>query len=206
VYDGSTFMSRERLIATPSQTVGPFFHFGLVREGARGTMAGPATPGERITLRLHVTDGNGAPVPDAMIELWQADAEGRYVRPGDPSLPAETDASPGVGDFRGFGRLPTAQDGTCSFETIRPGLVSDSSGRFQAAHINVCFFSRGLSRHLFTRIYFAGDERLDDDVVLAHVPTDRRPTLLASPVAGSPGVWSFAIRLQGDNETVFFDL
>jgi protocatechuate 3,4-dioxygenase alpha subunit len=205
-------MSRERLTATPSQTVGPFFHFGLaresagsglVREDARGTMAGPGTRGQPITLRIRVTDADGAPVPDAMVELWQADADGRYVRPDDPSMSAGTDAGP---PFTGFGRMPTSKDGTCVFGTIRPGVVSDPEGRFQAAHINVCFFARGLLRQLYTRIYFAGDERLDEDVVLAEVPADRRPTLLAKPADGAPGEWSFDLRLQGTDETVFFDL
>lgn len=204
-------MSRERLVATPSQTVGPFFHFGLVRagtrsglarEGALGSMAGPATRGERITLRVRVTDGDGTPVPDAMVELWQADADGRYVRPDNPTMAAAGTAPP---EFTGFGRLPTSQDGTCVFTTIRPGLVASPDGRFQAAHINLCFFSRGLLRHLYTRIYFSGDDRLGDDVVLANVPVERRATLLATP-AGAPGEWSFDLRLQGTDETVFFDL
>ena len=194
-------MSRERLTATPSQTVGPFFHFGLVRDGVHGTMAGAGTRGQRITLRIHVTDADGLPVPDAIVELWQADADGRYVRPDDVSRPVATDDR-----FIGFGRLPTSPDGTCVFETIRPGLVADPEGRFQAAHINLCFFSRGLLRHLYTRIYFAGDDRLDEDVVLANVPADRRQTLLATPVEGAPAQWRFALRLQGAGETVFFDL
>ena len=206
-------MSRERLTATPSQTVGPFFHFGLVRESARagraregaGTMAGPGTRGERITLRIRVTDADGRPVPDALVELWQADADGCYVRPADASKPAIADAASGI-DFWGFGRMPTSPDGTCVFETIRPGLVADPDGRFQAAHIDLCFFSRGLLRHLYTRLYFAGDDRLDEDVVLAGVPADRRQTLLATPVDGAPGHWSFELRLQGADETVFFDL
>ena len=202
----------ERLIATPSQTVGPFFHLGLVRastrtglarEGALGAMAGPATRGERIALHVRVTDGDGTPVPDAMVELWQADADGRYVRPDDPSSAAAGIAAP---EFIGFGRLPTSQDGTCVFATIRPGLVAAPDGRFQAAHINLCFFSRGLLRHLYTRIYFSGDDRLDEDVVLANVPADRRETLMAKPIAGAPGGWSFELRLQGTDETVFFDL
>jgi protocatechuate 3,4-dioxygenase alpha subunit len=196
-------MSRERLIATPSQTVGPFFHFGLVRDSAGGTMAGPGTRGERITLRIRVSDGDGRPVPDAIVELWQADADGRYVRPEEASPPAVVDASPG---FTGFGRMPTSPDGTCVFETIRPGVVADPDGRFQAAHIDVCFFARGLLRHLYSRIYFAGDDRLDQDVVLASVPADRRQTLLATRVDGAQGDWSFDLRLQGTGETVLFDL
>jgi protocatechuate 3,4-dioxygenase, alpha subunit len=196
-------MSRERLIATPSQTVGPFFYFGLVHHGARGTMAGPGTRGEQIRLHIRVTDGDEVPVPDAIIELWQADADGRYVRPDDPTRPGLFGDTP---DFIGYGRQPTSMDGRCVFETIRPGLIGDASGRFQAAHIDVCVFARGLLRQIYTRIYFAGDNRLRDDVVLANVAEERRPTLLATPLADTPGAWSFDIRLQGTNETVFFDL
>jgi protocatechuate 3,4-dioxygenase, alpha subunit len=196
-------MSRERFIATPSQTVGPFFYFGLVHRGARGTMAGAGACGERATLHIRVTDGDEVPVPDAIIELWQADADGRYVRPDDPSKPGVTGEAP---DFTGYGRMPTSMDGTCVFETIRPGPITDPSGPFQAPHIDVCVFARGLLRQIYTRIYFAGDSRLNDDVVLASVPVDRRATLLATPVASAPGEWSFDIRLQGTNETVFFDL
>jgi len=196
-------MRRDRLVATPSQTVGPFFYFGLVHQGARGTMTGPAARGERITLHIRVTDGDEVPVPDAIIELWQADVDGRYVRPSDPSNLHATDDVP---DFTGYGRMPTSTDGTCRFETIRPGPVSDPSGRVQAPHIDVCVFARGLLRQIYTRIYFAGDHRLDDDVVLASVPQDRRATLLATPLAQAPGAWSFPIRLQGADETVFFDL
>ena len=138
------------------------------------------------------------PVPDALIELWQADADGVYVRPQDLE-----DVLTPTG-FCGFGRLPTGPDGACVFETIRPGAERDAQGRTQAPHINVCLLARGLLRQIYTRIYFAGDPDLASDVVLAHVPEGRRPTLLAQP--GGPGAWAFDLRLQGDAETVFFDL
>ena len=166
-------------------------------------MAGPGASGERVKLHIRVTDGDDVPVPDAIIELWQADADGRYVRPDDSSKPEVAGEAP---DFIGYGRMPTSMDGTCVFETIRPGPVIDPSGQFQAPHINVCFFSRGLLRQIYTRIYFSGDDRLQEDVVLACVPADRRATLLATPVASASGEWSFDIRLQGAGETVFFDL
>lgn len=189
-------MSREavRLTATPSQTVGPFFHFGLADDPALGRMAAPGTDGTPIRLRIVVTDGDRSPVPDALIELWQADAAGHYSAPA---------AKPPAG-FSGFGRLPTGADGTCVFETILPGRVPDGRGGLQAAHVNVCFFSRGLLRQLYTRIYFAGAPGLDDDPILTLVAEDRRRTLLAQPDAS--GGWTFDIRLQGDGETVFFDL
>jgi protocatechuate 3,4-dioxygenase alpha subunit len=187
-----------RLVATSSQTVGPFFHFVLADNATLGCLVRDDTRGERIRLRIRVFDGDGAPVPDALIELWQADADGVYVRPQ-----ALEDVLTPTG-FCGFGRLPTGPDGACVFETIRPGAERDAQGRAQAAHINVCLLARGLLRQIYTRIYFAGDPDLASDVVLALVPEGRRPTLLAQ--AGGPGEWAFDLRLQGDAETVFFDL
>ena len=179
-----------RLIATSSQTVGPFFHFGLAVNPALGRVAPPGANGERIELRVRVLDGDYLPVPDALIELYQADAEGRYGQP----------------EFPGFGRLATDENGTCVFDTIRPGAVPDDRGGFQAPHVNVCLFARGLLRHVYTRIYFRGDARLASDPILALVPAERRPTLEACPVVGAPSTWEFTIQLQGDGETVFFDL
>ena len=187
----------DRLIATPSQTVGPFFHFGLADHATLGCLVRPDTRGERIRLKIRVFDGDGAALPDALVELWQADADGVYVRPDDPR-----DLLAPAG-FCGFGRLPTGADGACVFETIRPGAVRDADGQPQAAHINVCLFARGLLRQVYTRIYFAGDAMLDSDRVLALVPESRRQTLVARPESGQ---WVFDVRLQGDGETVFFDL
>jgi protocatechuate 3,4-dioxygenase alpha subunit len=178
----------QRLRPTASQTVGPFFHFALAEQAAVGDIAGPDTPGEHVTVRVSVVDGAGDPVPDALIELYHADCEGRYA-----ALPS----------FSGFGRLATDREGVCVFRTIKPGRVSDGRGGLQAAHIDVCVLARGLLRHLFTRLYFAGDPSLDDDAILATVEPSRRSTLLA--VADEEGRWNFAIRLQGERETVFFD-
>jgi len=175
--------------ALPSQTVGPFFHFGLTTNAALGSMAEPKTPGERIRVRFTLLDGDGAPVPDGMIELWQANAAGQY---NDPS-------------FRGFGRLATDGQGQCTFSTIRPGRAPGGKGGRQAAHISVSVFARGLLGRLCTRVYFEGDPALPDDPVLALVPVDRRPTLIAR-WDGAAGVWDFEIHLQGDRETVFFDV
>ena len=187
-----------RRLATPSQTVGPFFHFGLADRTSLGCLVRDDTRGERIMLRVQVLDGDGLPLPDALIEIWQADADGVYVRPDDPR-----DLLTPAG-FCGFGRLPTAADGSCTFETIRPGIVHDPAGRSQAAHVNVCLFARGLLRQLYTRIYFEGDPLIGADPVLALVPEARRQTLCASSTLA--GTWQFDIRLQGDRETVFFDL
>lgn len=185
------------LVASSSQTVGPFFHFGLTTDARLGVMVGPHTPGDRIILRVRVIDGAGNPLPDAMVELWQADASGTYVEVADhPS------AEPGQA-FRGWGRLPTDGAGVCEFHTIRPGVTITDDGRTQSAHISVCLFARGMLRHIFTRIYFADDPTLLDDPVLSLVPEQRRATLVADREGE---VWTFDIRLQGEGETVFFDI
>jgi protocatechuate 3,4-dioxygenase alpha subunit len=186
--------------ALPSQTIGPFYHFSLTVNPALACMAGPGAKGERIHLELRILDGDDRPIPDAMIELWQADAEGKYQHPDDPQniLP-----DPG---FTGFGRSATDDAGVCRFETIRPGPVPDGAGRIQAPHINVSIFARGLLSRLATRVYFAGDPRLADDPVFQLVPSDRRATLIAEPDPDVPARWKLDVHLQGDRETVFFDL
>ena len=185
---------RPRPIATSSQTVGPFFHFGLTSNTRLGEVAPPDAPGERIQLKVRVLDGAGDPVPDAVVELYQADTAGRY-----PDAAVEPAA------FSGFGRLPTGPDGCCVFQTIKPGAVRANDTE-QAPHINVCLLARGLLRQIYTRIYFTGDPALAADPILALIPADRRATLLAEPSASEPGLWEFVIRMQGGEETVFFDL
>ncbi len=186
-----------RPVASPSQTVGPYLHIGLDTEPNHGVMVGPGTPGERIRVRLRVLDGAGHPLPDALLELWQADASGHYVEVADHANP-----DPGHA-FRGWGRRPTGPDGWCEFLTIRPGATATPDGERQAPHINVCLFARGMLRHIFTRFYFSGDAMLAGDPVLAVVPEDRRSTLLAQLIDEA---WTLEIRLQGPDETVFFDL
>ena len=180
------------MIATASQTVGPFFSFGLTTNESLGHVASSDAPGEHLRLRVRILDGNGAPVPDAVVELWQANAAGSY----DMKSP----------HFRGFGRLGTDARGGCTFETVRPGVVPDGQGGTNAPHINICLFMRGLLRHVYTRAYFAGDPLLEQDAVLALVPEERRDTLIAHPAPGSTAEWTFEVRLQGESETVFFDL
>ena len=180
-------------VATPSETVGPFFHFGIATDATLGCVADRSARGEFIALRIRITDGDGSPVPDALVEIWQVDADGHEARPA----PAGEKSA-----FRGFGRLPTADDGTCEFETVRPG----QAGEQMAPHINICLFARGLLRHLHTRVYFRGDPALAGDAVLALVPEHRRETLLAKPDPDRLGRWLFDLRLQCDNETVFFDV
>jgi protocatechuate 3,4-dioxygenase alpha subunit len=192
------------LIPTPSQTVGPFLHLGLTDSGAVGCIAGEGVKGERIRLKCRVLDGEGAPVPDAMIELWQADADGYYA--------CQEDSRTGVTapEFRGFGRMPTGDDGTCTFETIKPARVPFPGGGLQAPHVNVSILGRGLLLRLCTRIYFAGDPANGADPGLALVPENRRATLMAQPDSSQQNssgqeTFLFEIRLRGAGETVFFD-
>lgn len=188
------------LIPTPSQTVGPFFHFCLTAQGkCTPEIASQKIKGERVRLVCRVFDGDGALLKDAMIEIWQADSEGKYNHPDDAQA-GKVDP-----DFRGFGRMGPGDDGICEFETIKPGRVPGPQN-LQAPHLNVALFARGLLKQLYTRIYFAGDPANREDDVLALVPEDRRETLMAHPDSSHPGVWRFDFHLQGENETVFFDV
>jgi protocatechuate 3,4-dioxygenase alpha subunit len=185
------------LTPTPSQTAGPFFHLGLTDTRSVSCVAGAGVTGERIELTIQLLDGLGVPVPDGMIELWQADAEGSYWHHGNAAVAAT---------FSGFGRLATSDDGSCTFETIRPGRVPGPNGKLQAPHINLSIFARGLLKQLSTRVYFAGDSDNAQDPVLERVPEIRRATLLAQPDPSHPSAWILEIRLRGENETVFFDV
>jgi protocatechuate 3,4-dioxygenase alpha subunit len=180
---------------TPSQTVGPFFSLGLPWED--GPFVVPdGTPGA-IRVGGRVFDGAGEPVPDALIETWQADPDGRFDHPDDPRGRAAS-------GFRGFGRCPTRDDGSWEIVTLKPGGVPAAAGAMQAPHLAVSLFARGLLERVVTRIYF-GDE--DDantaDPVLARLDADRRATLVAAPAAGA---YVIDFHLQGDRETVFFEL
>jgi protocatechuate 3,4-dioxygenase alpha subunit len=185
------------LTPTPSQTVGPYLHLGLTDTRSISRIAGDGTKGERLWLTFRVLDGDGVPVPDAMIELWQADAEGNYA-----SQNSNTDE----GAFGGFGRMATAEDGSCTFETIRPGCVAAPGETVQAPHINVSILGRGILKRLSTRLYFAGEPANGADPILALVPENRRSTLLAQPDPARASNWIFDVRLRGAGETVFFDV
>ncbi|HXC15562.1 MAG TPA: protocatechuate 3,4-dioxygenase subunit alpha [Stellaceae bacterium] len=192
----------DKLVATPSQTVGPFFHLALDRaEWADLTTDDPQ--GERIVIEGRVTDGDGAPVGDACLELWQANAAGRYAHPGDTRTDKPLDPH-----FRGFGRDSTDADGNFRFTTIRPGAVPGRGNALQAPHIAVALFARGLLKPLYTRIYFAGDPANDADPVLQSIDDQaRRRTLIAARSDGSDTpTWHLDIVMQGENETVFFDI
>lgn len=195
-------MMRAPLGVTPSQTVGPFFARALLRDPLN-VLAGPGAQGERIRIEGQVRDGDGAPVPDALVEIWQANGHGRYHHPADArDLPLDP-------AFSGFGRAGTDEDGRYWFETVKPGPVPAPDGSLQAPHVAVTVFARGLLNHLCTRLYFAGDPRNDADPVLRLVPVERRHTLLAvrQAAAGRPA-YRFDVVLQGEaeTETVFFAL
>jgi protocatechuate 3,4-dioxygenase alpha subunit len=189
-------------LLTSSQTVGPFFAPALLREDARrNVLTRPDTVGERIRIEGRVLDGDGVPVPDALIEIWQANAQGRYNHAADQGA-AQLDSS-----FLGFGRSGTAEDGSYWFETVKPGLVPFDGEQLQAPHICVTVFSRGLLNHLVTRLYFEDEPGNALDPVLQCVPNDRRATLLARREArGTVVVYRFDIVLQGADETAFFNL
>lgn len=207
---------------TPSQTVGPFFHYALPWKGAADLVGQSAlgartelfpaghdmlnvspprgrVNGEVIEVRGRVLDGDGAPVPDALIEIWQANAAGRYASPADPRTDLPLDEG-----FIGFGRAATMDDGSYRFKTVRPGAVPGPGNSLQAPHIAVGVLGRGLIKRLVTRLYLADGEGLEADPILALVPAERRSTLIAE-ASGSPGVYRFDIVLQGERETVFFD-
>jgi protocatechuate 3,4-dioxygenase alpha subunit len=191
---------------TPSATVGPFFLFGLIpstyggRDIIGNNLVTADATGERIRIEGRVSDGDGAPVPDALIEVWQADAAGRYAHPADARSLANA-------AFKGFGRAPTDAEGRFWFATIKPGPAPGPNGRVQAPHIAVNLFSRGILKQMVTRIYFSDEAANASDPVLALIPEDRRQTVIAQRQngAGQP-TYRFDIRMQGQSETVFFDV
>jgi protocatechuate 3,4-dioxygenase, alpha subunit len=188
-------MSRQ---ATTSQTVGPFFSIGMTRM-KRDDMVSAGTPGERVTIAGQVFDGDGKPVSDAILEIWQANSYGKYAHPAD-----EQD-KPVEASFSGFGRIPTDDEGKFRFTTIKPGQVPDLDGKLQAPHIVVSVFARGLLRRLVTRIYFPDEPGNAADFALNLVEASRRETLIAKKAAGVDGALKWDVILQGFNETVFFD-
>ncbi len=186
------------LRATTSQTVGPFFTIGLTRMN-RSELAGPGVSGERVTIEGRVVDGDGVPIPDAVIEIWQANSFGKYAHPEDlQDKPIEA-------GFSGYGRVPTDDAGRFSFTTIKPGAVPGPDGKMQAPHLAVSVFMRGLLKRLVARIYFPNEARNDADFVLSLVEPARRGTLIAGAVPGKAGVLEWNVVMQGEGETVFFD-
>ena len=187
------------LSTTSSQTVGPYLHIGMAWLVTDNLVA-PGVAGDPISIEGCISDGDGMPVNDALVEIWQANAKGRYAHPED------TGSAPLEPGWTGFGRVATDGDGKFRFTTIKPGRVPAPGGGLQAPHINVTIFMRGMLRHLVARIYFPGDPANEEDAVLQSVPAARRATLLAVPQAGDASALVWNVRLQGDGETVFFDL
>lgn len=182
---------------TPSQTVGPYFAIGLPYEGQR-LIVPEGTPGA-IMIGGSVYDGRGEIVPDHVVEFWQADGEGRFA-----DLHGHGGRST-LDGFRGFGRS-CEEDGDGSYRmlTVKPGLVASADGATQAPHINVTVMARGMLNRVITRIYFADEPQANaSDPVLQRVPAARRHTLLAQPTDDG---YRFDIHLQGQHETVFFEL
>jgi protocatechuate 3,4-dioxygenase, alpha subunit len=205
--------SLDRLKESASQTAGPYVHIGLA-PGAAGfeiyrrelghDIAGPHAPGERIRIEGMIYDGFGAPVKDALIEAWQADAAGAHPHPEDPR---HAEVAEG---FRGWGRVITDfETGLWGFDTVKPGRVKGREGRLQAPHVSLWIVARGINIGLQTRLYFDDEEAANsEDPLLAVVGIpERRRTLIATRGErdGKP-VYRFDIRLQGDGETVFLDL
>ena len=181
-------------MTTPSQTVGPYLAIGLPWDDGP-TVVPEGTPGA-VWIRGVVTDGERNPVPDAMIETWQADPQGRFDHPDDPRGRVE--------GFRGFGRCPTKPDGSYAILTLLPGTIPGEGGATQAPHIDVSVFARGLLNRVVTRVYFPENTAANAaDPVLKSVPADRRGTLVAEKTEDG---YRFDVRLQGEAETVFFDV
>ncbi|MGA7271777.1 MAG: protocatechuate 3,4-dioxygenase subunit alpha [Acidimicrobiia bacterium] len=186
---------------TPSQTVGPYFSMRLAGEG-ENVLPVPAGS-QRIVITGTVYDGERSPVEDALIETWQANPGGRYNHPDDTR---DIELDPG---FTGFARaMSDFETGLYRIETVKPGLVPDPEGSFQAPHISVIFQARGMLNQLYTRIYFSDEtDANQDDLLLRRIAAPRRQTLIAQLVQGSdPPEYRFDIRIQGDDETVFFDV
>jgi len=179
---------------TPSQTIGPFFGFALPSE--TGPLVVDASAPGALWLRGQVLDGAGEPVPDGLVETWQADASGRRAA----SRRLDQDGP----SFRGFGRCATDATGRYAIRTVKPGPVRRPDGMRQAPHIEVLFFARGLLKQLLTRIYFADEPAANaGDPLLAMLDPQARTTLMATP---NQDGYRFDIRLQGDHETAFFDV
>jgi protocatechuate 3,4-dioxygenase, alpha subunit len=186
-----------KLKATTSQTVGPFFTIGFERL-SKVDLAGPGISGERVAIAGRVVDGDGKPVPDALLEIWQANSHGKYAHPEDKqNKPVEQ-------GFQGFGRIGVDENGGFQFTTVKPGAVPGPDGRMQAPHIAVSVFARGLLLRLVTRIYFPEEAGNAEDYVLNLVEPVRRGTLIARK-ASVEGAFEWNVILQGGDETVFFE-
>jgi protocatechuate 3,4-dioxygenase alpha subunit len=166
----------------------------------RDNLAGEGVSGERVTIQGRVFDGDGIPVPDAVLEIWQANSHGKYAHPEDTQ---KTLLEPG---FSGYGRVPVSPQGVFRFVTIKPGSVPGPHGKEQAPHLAISIFMRGLLKRLVTRMYFPDEALNESDSILDLVEPPRRATLIAKKTAGLPGTLEWNVVLQGADETVFFDV
>lgn len=193
---------------TPSQTIGPFAAPCLTpneqgrtnyawQQLINGNLVTPDAIGERIRIEGRMLDGDGAPIDGTLFEIWQADGQGRYAHPRDPR---RTNSS-----FKGFGRVESRMDGTFTFDTVKPGRVPGPGGVVQAPHALVAIHMRGILQHVYTRIYFGDEPSNAEDPILQLVPPDRRETLIATRDAHD-AIYRIDFRIQGDRETVFFDI
>ena len=187
------------LQATTSQTVGPFFHIGC-HWLHQNQLADAGIAGERVTIQGRVLDGDGVPVPDAFVEIWQANSHGKYAHRED------TQDKPLEPRFTGFGRVPVDGNGTFRFVTIKPGAVPGPDNKEQAPHLVISIFMRGLLKRLTTRMYFPNEALNASDPILNLVDQSRRATLISKPTGGAPDQLEWNVILQGTHETVFFDL
>lgn len=201
-------MTERKMIQSPGQTIGPYFAYCLTPEpyGRKGiadnVLATPETKGEHIRIAGRLLDGTGAPMNDALVEVWQANAAGRYAHPADARADVPLDPA-----FKGFGRCMTDNDGRFTFETVKPGRVPGQGNRLQAPHLSIIIHSRGMLSHAYSRIYFSDEAKANgEDPVLGLVEAARRPTIVARR-EDTPGgaVYHLDIHMQGDKETVFFD-
>jgi protocatechuate 3,4-dioxygenase alpha subunit len=195
---------------TPSQTVGPFYAYCLtptkykLHDIFTNDLIVPGLDGQKIRIEGRVIDGDNVGIPDAMVEIWQADANGGFAHARDHHQGANT-------GFKGFGRVEPDNEGNYHFITIKPGRVKAPDGTLQAPHIDVAVFARGMLKHLVTRIYFGDEDSNENDPVLSQVPADRRGTLVAKRQARNDGekLYRFDIRIQegaeGPPETQFFE-
>lgn len=190
-----------KLGITPAQTIGPFFHPAMLgKDVVQNVLVVPGVVGERIRIEGRVLDGDGAPLEDALVEIWQANAHGRYNHPADQrDLPLDP-------EFTGYGRSGTDQLGRYWFETIKPGPVPFDADFWQAPHISMTVFARGLLNHVTTRLYFQDEPLNGDDPILQLVPEHRQSTLIARR-GGYDGahIYRHDIVLQGADETAFFN-
>lgn len=196
---------------TPSQTAGPYVHIGMTPnfveitgvfdKDTGSTMLTPDTKGERIDIVGRVIDGSGAPVADAVVEIWQASADGSFIAPSGPS----SNSNPA---FTGWGRQPVNGEGIFTFETIKPGAVPGPDGKPMAPHVLLWIVARGINIGLQTRLYFGDEQEANtSDYVLNRIPDPRRrETLIARKEEGAVPRYLLDVHLQGDRETVFFDV